>query len=479
MADDSTHGSRSPARHLDRADLEAASAAAAARAATVRRGAEARARRLRAEAVARIESRRTEESALESSAARAPASARTGRPASGARRRRVVLSLRSLVLGAIAMVAISALVGALTAWALLGMRGGTPGGIVAPPLASSDDVEAGSLQAAAEFAAASAVTLRVEASGRHEIGSGIVYSADGLVVTNAHVVTLDGTVSNATVTATTADGRVFEADVVGLDPLADLAVLRLGGATDLTPATWATDRDPRIGDIVMVLGSPLGLAGSVSSGIVSNEHRAIEVVSSAAPPTTDVDVDPSPAPGLTPPSAPPGASNVHLAVFQTDADINPGNSGGPVINLRGEVVGVAVAIARPLGGGAASGASGSIGIGFAIPASYALRVVEDLAAGRPPSHGALGVSLMSSNNVTTGGPAVVGAYIETVAEGGAADRAGLRRGDIVTAVNGVAVSRPGDLLAFVRSVPGGTEVELTFLRQGESRTIRVTVDTAA
>ena len=391
----------------------------------------------------------------------------------------VQVRMRTLLVTAIAIALVAGLVGGLVAWALTGGRSGPGSSGVALPLGSGGSGEGGDAGAAVAFAQPSVVSLRISTPTRQEVGSGVVLSDDGLVLTNAHVVTLDGTVRDASLQAVTADGGVFPATLVGLDPLADLAVIRLDGATRLVPATWGDSSGLEVGQPTIVLGSPLGLRGTVTSGVVSTTSRSIEIVSAAVPPTIDTDLDPTNAPGLTPPPAPPGASTVHLAVFQTDAPINPGNSGGPVVNTRGEVIGIAVAIATTANGKQPSAAAGSIGLGFAIPGNAARRVADDLVAGRTPSHGALGASVMSSSNVPSTSPTVLGAYVDAVSPGSAAARSGIRRGDIITAVGALPITGPGDLLAYVRLFPGGEVVTVTIVREGREETVDVTLDRAA
>lgn len=343
----------------------------------------------------------------------------------------------------------------------------TPGA----PLVSSGalDDDSAAIASAVAAAAPSVVSLRVATTDRSEVGSGIVLGAEGRVLTNAHVVTLDGTVDSAVITATTADGRVFPVETVGIDVLADLAVVQLQGAEDLVPATFADSSGLTLGQRVVALGSPLGLVGTATSGIVSTVHRSIDVTSAAVPPSTDANADEQAE-----------SPRVHLAVFQTDADINPGNSGGPVVDAAGRVVGVSVAIATtkrdPDSGPAAEG---SIGLGFAIPANIAVRIAEDLTRGQLPSHGALGATLRSAERVATLDPWIAGAYLETVVDRGAAQRAGLRVGDVVTAIDGVPVVTAGDLIALVRSHPGGERVEIEYVRDGAEKRAEVTLDSAA
>ncbi len=236
-----------------------------------------------------------------------------------------------------------------------------------------------------------------------ETGSGVILSPDGYLLTNAHVVRAAGRV-----TATLADRREFDAEVVGTDPTTDLAVLRLLGAgRDLPVARLGDSDDVEIGEGVVVVGSPLRLQSTVTFGIVSALGRQVEIID----------------------------SEFRIEDFiQTDAAINPGNSGGAMANLRGEVVGIVTAIASESGF--------YEGYGFAVPSNLARRVAEDLIAYGEPRRGYLGVSIetvTSSRARERGLERPRGVYVKSVVRGGPADRAGIRAGDILLRVGGRAV----------------------------------------
>ncbi|PPG34998.1 serine protease [Pseudoclavibacter sp. RFBG4] len=348
------------------------------------------------------------------------------------------------------------------------------------PLGSPSEPTAplpGEASAAIVGAAPSVVTLTVSTPTRTETGSGVIYSGDGLVITNAHVVTLDGTVSDAQITATTSDGRVYTTTRVGLDVLADVAVLRLTDASGLQPASFADSDQVVVGQSTIVLGAPLGLAGTATTGVVSAVNRSIEIASAAVPPTVDENAaTDSPLSSTTDP----GKSIVQLPVFQTDAAINPGNSGGAMLNANGEVIGINVAIAGTKSGGQGQAASsGSIGLGFALPANYAVQIAAQLADGQTPSHGALGATVRNAATVATSSQSIVGAYVDSVVENGAASIAGLSRGDIVTYIGTVPVSNANDLIAHVRVYEAGEVATLTVVRQGEVIEVEVSLDAAA
>ncbi|GLZ29968.1 serine protease PepD [Lentzea sp. NBRC 105346] len=179
------------------------------------------------------------------------------------------------------------------------------------------------------------------------VGSGVVLSADGRILTNNHVVSG----GNGQITVTFNDGRTVAASVVGTDPSSDLAVLQASGVSGLTPITFADSDNVRVGDTVVAVGSPSGLQGTVTSGIVSALDRTVTVQGETR------------------------HSSVSYQAIQTDASINPGNSGGPLVNANGELIGINSAIYSPASG---SGEAGSVGIGFAIPGNQAQKIVDRL-----------------------------------------------------------------------------------------------------
>jgi putative serine protease PepD len=262
-------------------------------------------------------------------------------------------------------------------------------------------------------------------------GSGVIVSADGAILTNNHVV---ATARGNTVQVTFSTGRTAQATIVGTDPGSDLAVIKAQGVTDLTAAKFGNSDDIQQGDTVIALGSPLGLSGSASEGIVSALHRTISV--------GDDQTQRASARGTSIADA-----------IQTDAAINPGNSGGPLVNLAGHVIGINTAIAT-------SGQSqGNIGVGFAIPSNRAKQVAEQLLKGQKVSHPFLGVQVGDSTSGT-------GAVISDVVAGGPADKAGLVRGDIVTKVGDKEIKGADDLVAAIQAGKPGDKLTLTVIRNG-------------
>lgn len=410
---------------------------------------------------------------------------------------------RGLVLPVVAALAVGAIIGGISgAGVTLLSRDDSSGNSSATGSSSSmptnitvnDAADATTVTAVAATASPSVVTISVAGSTGAGTGSGVILSEDGYVLTNTHVVTLDGSSSDGSVQVQTSDGKLFSATVVGTDPISDLAVIKLEGASGLTVASWADSSQLNVGDTAIAIGAPLGLAGTVTDGIVSALNRSITVASSAVPEAED---DPqqqsedgesdSPydfwnfdVPGEDSSSSQ-ASGSVSLSVIQTDAAINPGNSGGALLNAQGEVIGINVAIANA--GSSTETTSGSIGVGFALPSNLAQRVAKEIIADGSATHGLLGASVGDANASEDGTSTLTtGALISStspaqpaVTAGGAADTAGLQEGDIVTEFNGVQIHGATDLTAQVRALPAGATASLTYQRDGEPTTVEVTL----
>lgn len=266
------------------------------------------------------------------------------------------------------------------------------------------------------------------------LGSGFVVSADGYVVTNNHVV------ENADeVNVTFADNREFDAEVVGTDPQTDLALLKLEADEPLPYVSWGNSDPLRPGDVVIAVGNPFGLGGSVTAGIVSARGR-----------------------------------NIHAGPYddfiQTDAAINRGNSGGPMFNTQGEVVGVNTAIYSPSGG--------NVGIGFAIPANMAKSVVEQLKSTGNVERGWLGVKIQKVTDDiadAVGMDRAAGALITEVIDDGPASEAGFQQGDVIVSFNDQRVGEMHDLPRLVAGTTAGSTVDVDVWRDGGTKTLKVDI----
>ena len=275
-------------------------------------------------------------------------------------------------------------------------------------------------------------------------GSGIVLSADGEILTNYHVVEVAAQEGDMTVDFD--DGTSATAEVVGTDPLSDLAVIQAEDVSGLTPATIGSSDQLDVGEGVVAIGSPFGLEATVTSGIVSSLNRPVSIPDDAG-----------------------ASTDTTYPAIQTDAAINPGNSGGPLVNLAGEVVGINSSIRTAA---SSAGEGGSIGLGFAIPITKVLPLVEQLRNGETPTHARLGVNVSST---ASSDGLITGARIGTVEEGSAGDDAGLRTGDIVTRVDDQAITSSEALVATIRGYRPGDTVALTVRRGDDTQELKATL----
>ena len=406
---------------------------------------------------------------------------------------------RSVSIPVAAAIAVAALVGGVSGagvsvWAM-SMNDDEKGTTAsAPPAVTVNDPHnATTITAVAVKAAASVVTISVKSGKEGGTGSGVVLSKDGYILTNTHVVTLDGASANPTVQVQTSDGRLLEASIVGTDPIADLAVIKVKDVDDLVPATFADSAKLNVGDAAIAIGAPLGLAGTVTDGIVSSLNRSIQIASSAAPEESESDngdnggngqqgdspfdfwqFDQN---GSDQNSTSSSSATISLAVIQTDAAINPGNSGGALLDSDGNVIGINVAIASA-GSGSSSGQSGSIGVGFAIPSNFAKRIADEIIKTGTATHGLLGASVLDvTEDDSSSASGVVGAAIKEIVSGGAADKAGLKVGDVITGVDGIHITGKTDLTAQVRALAAGSEATFSYVRDGKSASVKVTLGT--
>ncbi len=268
-------------------------------------------------------------------------------------------------------------------------------------------------------------------------GSGFIVAADGVILTNAHVVR-----DAESVRVKLADRREFDADVLGVDPATDVAVLKID-ATDLPSVHFGDPEKLRVGDYVLAIGSPFGFEQSATSGIVSAKGRSL-----------------------------PGDS--YVPFIQTDVAVNPGNSGGPLFDAGGRVVGINAQIYSRTGG--------YEGLSFAIPIDVAMRVKDQIVATGHARHGLLGVTIQELNQALADSfqlKSLDGALIASVAPDSAAEKAGLRAGDVVLSVDGKAITRSGDLAALVGASEPGQRIRIEVMRDGSRQQLHAVLGEAA
>ncbi len=300
---------------------------------------------------------------------------------------------------------------------------GATGDAISPPADGSIADVAAALQP-------SVVQINVDGGGGSGTGSGFVIREDGYILTNNHV-----TANGNDITVTFSDGRIVDATLVGANPGYDLAVLKVDEA-GLPAVTLGSSSALEVGDSAIALGSPLGLQGTVTAGIVSALNRPV--------------------------TAGGEGELAFINAIQTDAAINPGNSGGPLVDGNGAVIGINSAIAAL--GGSLGGQVGNIGLGFAIPIDTAARIASELIATGSSSTPIIGVQL----DMEYAGP---GARVAGITDNGPASAAGLREGDVITAVNGTPVVDATDLIVDVRSLAPGEQVTLTVESDGSQREV--------
>ncbi|AQT82781.1 serine protease [Mycolicibacterium litorale] len=355
---------------------------------------------------------------------------------------------------------------------------------------------AGSVEQVSAKVLPSVVKLQISSGQQREEGSGIVLSSDGLILTNNHVVAAaaqagagqgpmaaeaapDGQIpglprglfpggqlpgdgqdepdgqsarpsgrsgGGVDATVTFSDGRTVPFTVVGTDPADDIAVVRAQNVSGLTPITIGSSKDLKVGQNVVAVGSPLGLQGTVTTGIISALDRPVA--------TGDEQT---------------GQHSV-MSAIQTDAAINPGNSGGALVDMNGDLIGVNSAIASLGGGQDSPGAqAGSIGLGFAIPVDQAKRIADELVSTGTVQHASLGVQLSSDDSAQ-------GATVSGVADGSPAATAGLPKGAVITKVDSQVIDGPEALVAAIHSKAPGDNVTLTYDDpSGSSHTVQVTL----
>jgi putative serine protease PepD len=309
----------------------------------------------------------------------------------------------------------------------------------------------GSVAAVAAKILPSVVSIEIKTGEGGDTGSGIVISDAGYILTNNHVVA--AATGGGRLSIVFPDKQSVTGQIVGRDTVSDLAVVRVRNVHGLHPAVLGSSSSLAVGDLVVAVGSPLGLAGTVTSGIVSALDRPVEAGSSA------------------------GTADDVIDAIQTDAAINPGNSGGPLVDASGAVVGVNSAIATLSASPLSGGQGGSIGLGFAIPIDQAKRIAREIIEKGFSTHAIIGVHLdarFTGNGAKIGDPQGG----QAVSPGGPAASAGLRPGDVIVAVDGNAITTADELIVAIRRHAPGERLTLSYLRGGSRHTATVTLGSA-
>ena len=351
----------------------------------------------------------------------------------------------TVILRVIALALFCAAIGAAAALLVRPPANGSHLFVRSSPIGSAVNLPASSFEQVAAKVLPSVVTLQTDVGGQSDLGSGIILTSDGLIMTNDHVVAAIANLptESASAVVTFTDGRTAQFSVVATDPRSDVAIVRAQSISGLTPISFGSSADLRVGQSVMAVGSPLGLDDTVTTGVISALNRPVSI-------TADYD------------------SSAVFDAIQTDAALNPGNSGGPLVNLSGELVGMNTAMAAPSGAdNAGTGQFGSVGLGFVIPADFAKRIADELIATGTASHGWLGADVDTDRNTR-------GARIIGVSDNSPATVGGLSVGALVTKIDDQIVTSAGAFVAAVQSKAPGTRVTVGIIDpSGRQRTVEI------
>jgi len=345
---------------------------------------------------------------------------------------------------ALLMAGIAGLVGALFGASSSGSLFGHE--IKLTSVSSSIERPPGSVADIAQRVLPSVVSISARGARGGGTGTGFVIDSTGFILTNNHVIA-DAAVDGGRIEVQLNDGTTLAATIVGRDSAYDLAVLKVD-RTGLTALTFGNSDQVAVGDAVIAIGSPLGLSGTVTLGIVSAKDRAVTAGEDAG-------------------------DNSYINAIQTDAAINPGNSGGPLVNSAGAVIGVNSAIAT-LGSSFLSSQSGSIGLGFAIPINQARKTAEQLIKTGKATYPVVGISV---DMQYAGDGAKIAETRNAIVPGGPASRAGLRAGDLITKFDGRTITTPEELIVAIRSKNVGDKVEIEYIRA--EKTLKATLTLTA
>ncbi|XVU22976.1 S1C family serine protease [Actinoplanes sp. CA-054009] len=346
--------------------------------------------------------------------------------------------------------------------ALALLLGGVLGGVIvastrtdseAAPAAGAVSASVCDATTVATKALPSIVTISATKGETGGTGSGEIIRDDGYILTNNHVISLAA--DGGQVEVLFNDGHVAPATITGRDPKADLAVIKVDGQSSLPVIPFGSSGDVVVGQPVVALGAPLGLSNTVTSGIISATDRTVEV------------------PGDN------GQTALLVSALQTDAAINPGNSGGALTDCDGRLIGVpsagATAPSSEPGGG---GSTGSIGLGFAIPADFARTVSDEIIKTGTVTHAYFGLRVVTVPPAATAGGKPAGIFVTGVVPGGPAAKAGLQEGDIITAIDGKPTTSSDDLAAVTLTKRPGDTVSVDYTRDGKPASTKVTLAAA-
>jgi putative serine protease PepD len=349
-----------------------------------------------------------------------------------------------MILLVLALAMLCGLIGAAITLLVHPLRDGTDLSVRSSPARSGVNLPISSVEEVAAKVLPTVVTLQSEVGGQSNLGSGIVLTPGGLIMTNNHVVAAMAKVPRESVSAlvTFNDGRTAAFSVVATDPKNDIAIVRAQGISRLTPISFGSSSHLRIGQSVVAVGSPLGLDDTVTTGVISALDRPV--------------------------SANDGDSFAVFDAIQTDAALNPGNSGGALVNMNGELVGMNSASAAP---GVVDDTGilqiGSVGLGFAIPADSANRIADELIATGTASHGSMGVQVDTD-------PSAHGARIIGVGDGSPAGSSGLSNGALIAKIDHQIVENADAFVAAVQSRAPGTRVTVGIIDpSGRQRTVDI------
>ena len=347
------------------------------------------------------------------------------------------ISLRTAILIALVVGVVGGAFGASSSGSLFGRS------VNLVKTTSAVERPAGSVAEIAQRVLPSVVSIEAQSGRGGSTGSGFIIDSRGYILTNNHVIA-SSAMSGGDIRVRLSDGFSYDARVIGRDSSYDLAVIKIV-APNLKALQFGDSDEVAVGDSVIAIGSPLGLSGTVTLGIISAKDRAV---------TAGGD----------------DAESAFINALQTDAAINPGNSGGPLVNSTGAVIGVNSAIASL--GTSFSGQSGSIGLGFAIPINQARKTADQLIKNGKATYPVMGISVDMNYS---GDGAMIAKTGVAIVPGGAAAKAGLKAGDIITEIDGRAITSSDELIVAIRSHNVGEKIEVTYKRNGVSKTVTLTL----